>query len=157
VLNVREIRGFVLAPLPTLMPLLLLFGAILFDRPSDSWNIITSMLEMGLMIYGACLLIGVPIHLRLRNRGNSRLSAYLLYTAASIVFAGLVLGSVQQIAPAPVEENPFGLTLWSRFGLTAMFGCAIAALPSALVFWYVAVRRSHHPMSASERRNEADN
>jgi hypothetical protein len=146
-LSKQEIIGFVLAPLPMIIPLLLLFGIILLDRPDDSWNILEAMLQIVVLGYGMCLVIGAPVHFWLRHVGETSLAPYLRLTATGIFVAGLILGGVEKLVRTSAEENPFGLTTWSRFGLTALFCLAIATIPSAFLFWYVAVRRPR--MSAS--------
>ena len=148
-LKKQEIIGFILAPLPILIPLLLLFGFVLLDRPDDSWNVMEAMLQLMVLSYGMCLVIGAPVHFWLRHIEENSLAAYLGLTTGGIFVTGLILGGVERLTRTPAEENPFGLTTWSLFGLSALFCLAVAAIPSAFLFWYVAVRRPPMPASGS--------
>jgi hypothetical protein len=138
----REVMGFALAPLPVLGPLLLGFVAILFAHPpSDGGSAIDAMLQLILMGYGATLVIGLPVHLVLRWRRRSSLSAYLGLTVLSIAFIGGAFAVSDRFFPPVPDTNPFRLHMWSRFGIGVTLAFAIAAGLSASVFWRVAVRQ----------------
>ena len=137
----REIMGFLLAPLPILTPFLLMFGVILSGAPSDSASLFEAMLEIVLLGYGATLLIGLPIHLVLRWKRQSGLSAYLALSVMSTLLIASILAVLERLFPPTVEDNPFGMVMWSRFGVTVTLTFAIIAALSAWVFWRVAVRQ----------------
>lgn len=138
----RDLIGFAVAPLPFLGPLLLMHCVILLDWPTDSRFILRSMLGLVLWSYAATLLIGLPIHLFLRWKGRRDLIAYLGATVVASILTGCISALMEGIFWPSRANNPFGFTMWSRFGLTAMLAFTAVASACAWVFWRFAVRQA---------------
>jgi len=136
----REVLGFVVAPLPFVGPLILLCLVLLLEMPPDSAAIAAFMIEIVAWGYAAAIGLGLPIHLILKHRGRHDLRSYILATvgAAFIVCAGIALAEL--IFPHRPQDNPFGFSMWSRFGITSTVGFAICASYSAFLFWKIAVK-----------------
>lgn len=140
VLDKRELMGFAAAPLPFLVPVLATHASILSTAPPDSAVILFDMLVILCWGYGITLLIGIPIHLALRRVRQQRLFAYIALAAIAALLAGCVLAVLEALLPPlPPERNPFGLTMWSRFGVAVTIAFAVTGSVSAWIFWKIAV------------------
>ena len=145
----REAIGFALAPLPFIAPVTLMFGVILLDQPDDSASVIAAWLELVFASYGVSLLVGVPVHLALVRLGRCSLRSYLAATTLGVTAIGVGIGLLQVLLPPSPEQNPFGLNLASRTGLTAMLLLEGLALVSAWIFWRASVRKKKEAKSAA--------
>lgn len=141
----REIKAFVLTPLPVVVPLLFLTGAnaVLGDTgDAGVADIFLAMPAFVLLSYGATLMIGIPIHLMLRRFRKTGLIHYL--SAAVLPFM-LLAGAIAvwlRLTPTPAPPvNPFGLFMQGAVAIKRTLAfCAITAL-SATTFWYTGVRQ----------------
>jgi hypothetical protein len=142
----REMRAFALTPLPVLaLALLMSMSTAVRDRSGDEFLIsLVGTVILTAFLYGAIILIGVPIHLLLRRLRKTALGYYLGLAVVPIVLlgVGLAIWARQTLKPLSPSENPFGLLrLWASGGIaTTLTFAAIAAL-SASTFWYAGVRR----------------
>ena len=135
----REITGFALAPLPAVLPFTVLFGIILFDQPDDSASVIEAWIELVAAIYGASLLIGVPVHLTLRLLRRRSLSFYLLTTAVVVVAAAIGVELIRLPLQTSPVANPFGFKLASLAGVAATLIIEGLALTGSWIFWRTAI------------------
>ena len=131
----RDALGFALAPLPVVLPFMLLFGYVLIDVPSDGPSAIEALIEIIAACYGATLLIGVPVHVVLRRLKLDSLGAYLSGALVGVVAVGGSAAIVSAMTPPPKSPNPFAIPI-----LTITEVLAGLALVCASVFWLVAVR-----------------
>ena len=145
----REAMGFALAPLPIVAPFTLMFGMILFDRPSDSASVVEVWLQLILASYGVALLIGVPVHFALKRIGSRNLRAYMGATTLGVASIAGGIGLLQLLLPPSAEPNPHGFILASLVGLAAMAGFEVLALAGAWIFWRVSVRQRGQDTTAS--------
>src|SRR4051812_25088087 len=137
----RVVLGFVLAPLPVVGPIPLLEAILLVGMPEDGANLASDMMLMVFGGYGVCLLLGIPIHLILARKGRSDLASYLLAVVAA-VFAAACMAALLELRFRPsLERNPFGWSMWSRFGISATVIAAVLSCACASIFWKVAVAR----------------
>lgn len=143
----REAMGFALAPLPVVLPFTLMFGSILLGRPSDSASVIEAWLELVVASYGACLLVGTPVHLALHWLDRCSLRSYFVATTLVVGAIAVALGIFQILLPTSPEQNPHGFTVVSRAGLVAMLLFEGMALSGAWIFWRVSVRQRDEDMS----------
>ena len=139
----RTIGGFVLAPLPVVAPVILLFGIILLGRPYDSASVIGAGLELVMACYGVTLLIGIPVHLLLTRLNRRSLRAYLGLTTLCAVVVVSALGLLELLLPPSLEQNPHGVVIASRAGMAAILAFGGLALLGAWIFWFVSVRQRH--------------
>ena len=144
----REATGFALAPLPVVAPFTLLFGVILFDRPSDSVSVVEAWLEIVFASYGVALLVGVPTHFALRRLGRSSLRSYLGAATLGVATIAVAIGLFQLGLPASPEWNPHGMTLASASGLAGMLIFEGLALIGAWIFWRVSIKPQGKEMPA---------
>ncbi|MGF7150989.1 cytochrome c oxidase assembly factor CtaG [Sphingomonas zeicaulis] len=129
----RIIFGFLLAPMPILLPILW-FSIIV----SDTGLQLVQMLTLAAFIYGPTLLFGVPAHVLLRRFGKRRLWHYLAAAMTLPVLATLAVFIMEIIKTD--DYNSFGVpAMW--FGSIL----AIAAALTALLFWLIAIWRSPEP------------
>jgi hypothetical protein len=142
----REMRAFALAPLPVLaLALVLVVTGSVAAPDADALLIgLIGIVFLALFLYGAVLLIGLPIHLLLRRLRKTALVHYLGLVVLPILLLGIgfMIWVRRTLKPLSVGENPFSLSrLWANAGLaTTLTFAAIAAL-SASTFWYAGVRK----------------
>ena len=145
----REAMGFALAPLPIVAPFTLMFGMILFNRPSDSASVVEAWLQLILASYGVALLIGVPVHFALKRIGSCNLRAYMGATTLGVACIAGGIGLLQLLLLPSAEQNPHGFILASLVGMAAMVGFEALALAGAWIFWRVSVRQRGQDTTAS--------
>ena len=139
----RVVLGFSLAPAALVSPFVLIganeyiHGAA-WERPNIAWFIA----EMLGTAYGSAFLVGIPVHLFLQAKGRRALTDYLVATAIAALLASFLAAVFDKwIFPRNLEENPFGITMWSPFGITMTTGFVAAACFTAYVFWRIAIRQ----------------
>ena len=141
----QEIKAFALAPLPVLVPLLLVTGikAVLGDTgDAGATGVFLAMLAFTLLGYGATVLIGLPIHLVLQRFHKVGLIDYLSLTIMPFALFAGVIAVWLKFASAPVPPvNPFGLYMQGNVVIKWTSAFAAIASLSATTFWYVGVRR----------------
>lgn len=133
---VRLFLGFLLAPMPLLLPIMW-FAIVVSDTGPLPVQIV-QILTIAAFIYGPTLLFGVPTHVLLRRFGKRRLWHYL---AAAMALPGLATLAVFIIEIIRTED-------YGSFGApAAMIGSllALAAALTALLFWLIAIWRSPEP------------
>lgn len=140
-LGKREVKAFALAPLPMVLPVLLMSGAILAGPPQHAADAFVVMFQSLVAIYGATLLIGMPIHLLLRRNRQLGLRSYLVLTVMAVTLIAGAAAIWDRLHRSPVNSNPFALHLWSAYGIKLTFVFALLAALSASIFWSVAVRQ----------------
>ncbi len=129
----RIIFGFLLAPMPILLPILW-FSTIVSDTGLQPVQLLT----LAAFIYGPTLLFGVPAHVLLRRFGKRRLWHYLAAAMALPVLVTLAVFILEIIRTE--DYNSFG-------AMAVMTGSlmAVAAALTALLFWLIAIWRSPEP------------
>lgn len=140
--RLRVMLGFAAAPLVVISPIVSSEATSLMNAAPDERLAIAASLATTLaMAYGPALLIGLPIHLLLERQGKRDLPSYLLATAlGSPLVPALAAVFDKLIFPSSREENPFGMTMWSQFGVLLAIGFVAASCFTAALFWSIAVR-----------------
>jgi len=141
----RELKAILLAPLPVVVPLLLLIGInALAGGTGDAGGsgIALATVTLVVLSYGATFFIGIPIHLILRHFEKTALIYYLGLTVLPFVLLAGTIAVLCWLAPAPVPPtNPFGLQTQEGLVIKATLAIAAIAALSASVFWYFGVRQ----------------
>lgn len=92
----RTLAGIALAPVPLLVPLMLLDG-----------ELFVAFLPV---VYGTAMLIGIPTHRVLKSRKRRDLRAYLAVSALAALTAVIALTAASHILAD--AENPFRFRRW---------------------------------------------
>jgi len=137
----REVKAFALAPLPVVLPVLLMCGAILAEPPQHAADAFVVMFQSLAIIYGVTLVIGLPVHLLLRRKRQLALSSYLALTVLEVALVAGAAAIWDRLHRSSVTSNPFALHMWSAYGIKLTLVFAFLAALSASIFWSVAVRR----------------
>ena len=143
-LSMREAVGFVLAPLPVLAPVVAGAGVVIFDQTADRPYILWSTIQLLVIGYGATFLFGLPIHLTLRRKQQTKIGAYVGLAVVSASLIGAALAIHQRLFAPVSTDNPFQIHLWGRAGLWLTVLLAIIAALTSWIFWLVAVRQQRH-------------
>lgn len=141
----RIIAGFLLAPMPFVAPMTILFVMIIFGGPNDAMSAAEAWLELVGSSYGATILIGAPVHLGLTWAARRDLRSYLVATAICLGLVFAAAATVPMLSPPSPEQNPFRFILLSRLGVIAALICMTFAMAGASIYWAVSVRPRNAP------------
>jgi len=141
----RELKAFLLAPLPVAGILLLSIAIIALARDTGDAagaDIVLAAPVLALLSYGVTFFIGIPIHLILRRFRKTALIYYVGLTILPFVLLVDTIAVWLRLAPTPVPPvNPFGLYMQEGLVIKATLAIAAIAALSASVFWYFGVRQ----------------
>ena len=147
--------GFAFAPLPVVAPVLLMFGAILARAPIDWAAASTAMLQVLALIYGATLIVGVPLHLLLHRTRRYTLLAYIGGAVAAVVTTFGVVAIADRLRPTSANASPFALHPWSGAGVVLAIMSAFFAAIAAAIFWIIAVKQRNREVHCLAKADAA--